>query len=55
MDHKWTDNSAASDILNMLCFDINEFVIDASMIYNTTLIKIDSRFKRKLIIDYIKN
>ena len=55
MNHEWTDDSAASGTLNILYSNINEFVINASMVYNTTLIKIDSRFKRKLIIDYIKN
>ena len=55
MNHEWTDNPAAPGTLNMLCSDTNEFIINASITYNTTLIEIDSRFKRKLIIDYIKN
>ena len=55
MNHKWTDNSAIPNTLNMLYSDINEFIVNASMIYNTTFIKINSKFKRKLIINYIKN
>ena len=55
MDHKWTDNPAAPSILNVLYSDTNKFVIDTSMTYNITFVKIDSKFKRKLIIDYIKD
>ena len=55
VDHKWTENPAAPDTLEVLYSDTDEFITNALIIYNTTLIKINSRFKRKLIIDYIKN
>ena len=55
MNHEWTENPAAPGTLKVLCSDTDEFITDASIAYNITLIKIDLRFKRKLIIDYIKN
>ena len=55
VDHEWTEDPAVPGTLKVLCSDTDEFITDASMIYNTILIKVDPRFKRKLIIDYIKN
>ena len=55
MNYEWIDNSAASDILNILYFNTNKFVVNVLMIYNTIFIKINLKFKRKLIINYIKN
>ena len=55
VNHEWTEDSAAPGTLKVLCSDTDEFITDILMIYNTTLIEVDPRFKRKLIIDYIKD
>ena len=55
VNHKWTENLTAPDTLEVLYSDTDEFITDTLTVYNITLIKVDSRFKRKLIIDYIKD
>ena len=55
VNHKWTENSAAFGTLKILYSDTDEFITDVLIIYNITLVEIDLKFKRKLIIDYIKN
>ena len=55
MDHEWTDDPAGPSTLKVLYSDTDEFIINALMIYNITLIEINPKFKRKLIIDYIKD
>ena len=55
VDHEWTEDPAAPGTLEVLCSDTDEFITDASMTYNIIFVEIDPRFKRKLIIDYIKD
>ena len=55
VNHEWTENLTASDTLKILYSDTDEFIINILIIYNIIFIKINLRFKRKLIIDYIKN
>ena len=55
VNYEWIENSAASGTLKVLYFDTDEFITDAPMIYNIIFIEVDLKFKRKLIIDYIKN
>ena len=55
VDHKWTENLAAPGTLEVLYSDTDEFITDTSIIYNIILVEVDPKFKKKLIIDYIKN
>ena len=55
MNYKWINDLTASGILKILYSDINKFITNVLMIYNIILIKIDLKFKKKLIINYIKN
>ena len=55
MNHEWTKDLAAPGTLEVLCSDTDEFITNVSIIYNIIFIKINLRFKRKLIINYIKN
>ena len=55
MNYEWTDDLAGSGTLKILYSDINKFITDVLIVYNITFIKINLKFKRKLIINYIKN
>ena len=55
VNHEWTENLATPGTLKILYSDTDEFITDVLMIYNTTFIKVNLKFKRKLIINYIKN
>ena len=55
INHKWTENLTVFDTLKILYFNTDEFITDVLIIYNITFVEIDLKFKRKLIIDYIKN
>ena len=55
MNYKCINDLTAFNILKVLYSNTDEFITDILIIYNIIFIEIDLRFKKKLIINYIKD